>query len=75
MRRTAAADLLTAAARVLGPKRRLGARFVNRAPRRPSMLMRPHSHPQLPRSCADESIDEIAAFLGVGEKVAEMTAQ
>lgn len=26
-------------------------------------------------SCADESIDEIAAFLGVGEQVAALTAQ
>lgn len=26
-------------------------------------------------SCADESIDEIAAFLGVGEQVAELTKQ
>jgi hypothetical protein len=25
------------------------------------------------RSCQDESIDEIAAFLGVGEQVAELT--
>lgn len=30
---------------------------------------------RLPCSCADESIDEIAAFLGVGEQVAAMTAQ
>lgn len=27
------------------------------------------------RSCADESIDEIAAFLGVGEQVAALTAK
>lgn len=26
-------------------------------------------------SCADESIDEIAAFLGVGEQVAALTAK
>lgn len=35
---------------------------------------RPSLH-RLPRSCADESIDEIAAFLGVGEQVAALTAQ
>lgn len=28
-----------------------------------------------PCSCADESIDEIAAFLGVGEQVAALTAK
>lgn len=31
--------------------------------------------PAWPCSCADESIDEIAAFLGVGEQVAALTAK
>lgn len=32
-------------------------------------------HCNLPRRCEDESIDEIAAFLGVGEQVAALTAR
>lgn len=38
-------------------------------------LMSLHVLPAAACSCADESIDEIAAFLGVGEQVAELTAK
>lgn len=38
-------------------------------------LASPFTCVSCPCSCADESIDEIAAFLGVGEQVAALTAK
>lgn len=49
----------------------------NRQPCLPQGALPDHRHlaKLLLRSCADESIDEIAAFLGVGEQVAALTAK